>query len=362
MSNDKVKRWICSSVLATTAYHVQDATDLIKLDAMENPYTWPAAIKESWLRCLERAAINRYPSADATELKDKLRRAFAIPEELNLLLGNGSDEIIQIIIMALSGQNAIFLTPTPTFVMYEVIAAAAQARFVGIPLQRDFTLDRVAMLRAIRDYQPAAVFLAYPNNPTGNLFNVEVITEIIEQAPGLVVVDEAYQVFAGSSLLPSIGNYDNLLIMRTMSKFGLAGLRLGYLIGPACWLRELDKLRLPYNINLLTQMTTAFILDHIELLHEQAAAICHDRDLLYQALAAMPYISVWPSATNFLLVRIEQGGSDRVFAGLKRAGVLVKNLHGNHLLLANCLRVTIGTPDENRLFLHALKATLQRQD
>ncbi|MBF8268710.1 MAG: histidinol-phosphate aminotransferase [Gammaproteobacteria bacterium] len=354
MSIDKVTRWIRPSVLATSAYHVQNAAGLVKLDAMENPYTWPAEIKQSWLNCLADAEINRYPSADATVLKESLRTAFTIPADMELLLGNGSDEIIQIIMLAMAGQNTVFMAPTPTFVMYEVIAAATQARFVGIPLQRDFTLDTAALLRAIRDYQPAAIFLAYPNNPTGNLFDTRAIIDIIEHAPGIVVVDEAYHVFAESSFLDRLAHYDNLLIMRTMSKFGLAGLRLGFLAGPADWLREFDKIRLPYNINILTQLSTTFILDHIDLLNEQAAAIRHDREILCQALAAIPGIAVWPSATNFLLFRIEQGGGDRLFNGLKQAGVLIKNLHGSHPLLADCLRVTIGTPEQNQLFLEAL--------
>jgi len=358
MSTDKVKRWIRPSVLAMTAYHVQDATDLVKLDAMENPYTWPDTIKQDWLRRMEQAAINRYPSAGAEVLKEKLRQAFALPADMGLLLGNGSDEIIQIILMALAGENSAVIAPTPTFVMYEVIAAAAQLRFIGVPLKQDFSLDLPAVLWAIHEHEPAVIFLAYPNNPTGNLFNVDAVTEIIEQAPGLVVVDEAYHVFAGQSFLSKMGQYDHLLIMRTLSKFGLAGLRLGYLVGPECWLKELEKIRLPYNINMLTQLTCTFILDHRDVLQDQGAAIRRDRDNLYQSLAALPGVSTWSSATNFLLFRIARGGGERVFQGLKRAGVLIKNMHGIHPLLDDCLRVTIGTPEENQQFLMALRQVL----
>lgn len=359
MSIEKVKRWIRPDVLSTSAYHVQEASGLIKLDAMENPYIWPAEIKDSWLNCLTHAEINRYPSADARVLKAKLRLAFGIPQDLDLLLGNGSDEIIQIIMLAMAGQNTVFMAPTPTFVMYEVIAAATRARFVGIPLQRDFTLDRAALLHAMMDTQPAAIFLAYPNNPTGNLFDPETVCGIIEQAPGIVVMDEAYHVFAESSFLNRVGQYDNLLIMRTMSKFGLAGLRLGFLTGPVAWIDEFDKVRLPYNINLLTQMSATFILDHLDLLNKQATAIRRDREILYQALAAIPGLTVWPSATNFLLFRVGDGGGTRVFNDLKKAGVLIKNLHGSHPILADSLRVTVGTPDENAAFLYALKNILQ---
>ena len=358
MSIDKVKRWIRPDVLSTSAYHVQEASGQIKLDAMENPYIWPAEIKQSWLNCLTHAAINRYPSADARVLKAKLRHAFSIPQDLGLLLGNGSDEIIQIIMLAMAGQNTVFMAPTPTFVMYEVIAAATRARFVGIPLLRDFTLDRAALLHAMKDTQPAAIFLAYPNNPTGNLFDPETVCEIIEHAPGIVVMDEAYHVFAESSFLDRTRQYDHLLIMRTMSKFGLAGLRLGFLTGPAAWIGEFDKVRLPYNINLLTQMSATFILDHLDLLNEQATAIRRDRENLYQALVVIPGVTVWPSASNFLLFRVGDGGGTRVFNDLKKAGVLIKNLHGSHPILADSLRVTVGTPDENEAFLHALKNIL----
>lgn len=360
MSNDKIRRWVRPDVLATRSYHVQDSAGLIKLDAMENPYAWPDEIKQGWLRCLAEAEINRYPSPDAAYLKTKLRRAFALPDDAGLLLGNGSDEIIQIIALAFAAEHAVFLTPEPSFVMYEVIAGSVRARFRGIPLRQDFSLDRDAMLEAIGKYQPAVVFLAYPNNPTANLFNSEVIVEIIRHAPGIVVVDEAYHVFAGNSFLPKIGEFDNLLVMRTLSKLGLAGLRLGLLAGPENWLREFDKVRLPYNINLLTQMSAAFILDHIDVLLEQAGRIRRDRGSLYSALQAMPGIRVWPSSANFLLFRTEQADSSQVFADLKKAGILVKNLNNSHPLVRGCLRVTVGTESENQAFLAALEKILQR--
>ena len=358
MSIDKVKRWIRPDVLATSAYHVQEATGLIKLDAMENPYPWPEEVKQGWLRCLADAELNRYPSADAATLKLKLKREFAIPDGAELLLGNGSDEIIQIIVQAVSAEHTVFLAPEPSFTMYEVIAGSARAGFAGIPLRQDFSLDLQAMLTAIRELEPAVIFLAYPNNPTANLFDDRAMVEIISQAPGIVVVDEAYHVFAGNSFLSRLTEFDNLLIMRTMSKLGLAGLRLGFLAGPAQWIREFDKLRLPYNINLLTQMSTSYILDHVEILYEQAGKIRQDRDLLFRELQDMPGITVWPSSTNFLLFRTESADSNRVFEDLREQGVLIKNLKNSHALLRGCLRVTVGTEAENQAFLKALRKTL----
>lgn len=360
MSNDKVRRWIRPEVLATTAYHVQDATGLIKLDAMENPYPWPEDIKQGWLKYLAGAEINRYPSPDAAGLKAKLRREFTIPDGIELLLGNGSDEIIQIIVQAVSAENTVFLAPEPGFSMYEVISESARARFKGVPLRQDYSLDTEAMLQAIREYQPAVVFLAYPNNPTANLFAEQSIIEIIEQAPGLVVVDEAYHIFAEQTLLNRLVEFDNLLIMRTLSKLGLAGLRLGFLAGTVQWIREFDKLRLPYNINILTQMSTAYILDHTEVLYDQAAKIRHNRGMLYNELNSMPGIRVWPSSTNFLLFRTEHADSNRVFDNLREEGVLIKNLNNTHPLIRGCLRVTVGTESENLAFLSALKKAIVR--
>ena len=355
MSIDKVKRWIRPDVLETNAYQVQDADGMIKLDAMENPYSWPDDLIQGWLRGLADVEINRYPSPDAADLKAKLKREFAIPAGIDLLLGNGSDEIIQIIALATTAENTIFLTPEPSFTMYEVIAGAARARFKGVPLRADFTLDLDAMLAAIQCHEPAVVFLAYPNNPTSNLFNEQSIIKIIKQAPGIVVVDEAYHVFAGKSFLPRLLEFDNLLIMRTLSKLGLAGLRLGFLAGPESWIREFDKLRLPYNINSLTQKSTAYILDHIDVLYEQAGKIRYDRDMLYTELMSMPGITAWPSSTNFLLFRTDRADSNEVFEKLRQEGILIKNLKNSHPLLRGCLRVTVGTETENKRFLAALK-------
>jgi histidinol-phosphate aminotransferase len=250
------------------------------------------------------------------------------------------------------------LAPEPGFVMYRMIAAFTGMDYVGVPLAADFALDGAAMLAAIAAHEPALVFLAYPNNPTGNLFDAEAMRAVIEAAPGLVVIDEAYYPFAGSSYLGWLGRHPNLLVMRTVSKLGLAGLRLGLLAGPEAWLGQLEKLRLPYNINVLTQSSAEFALAHHHVFEQQAAQICADRERLYRALSELPGIAVWPSHANFLLLRTPAGQSAALFAGLKAHGVLVKNLDGGHPQLRDCLRVTVGTAGENRAFLEALRALL----
>lgn len=354
----KVFDLIRPEIQALKAYHVPDASGLIKLDAMENPYTWPEAVRREWLKVLDHVALNRYPDPDAGILRQRLQAALTVPAGMELMLGNGSDELIQVILMAVSRPGAVVLAPTPTFVMYEMIATFVGMKFVGVPLKQDFSLDMPAMLRAIDRHRPAAIFLAYPNNPTGNLFARADVEELIQQTPGLIVLDEAYHAFAGQSFMGRLGQHDNLLVMRTMSKQGLAGLRLGVLAGPAPWLKEFNKVRLPYNIGNLTQASAEFALTHLGLLDEQARQIRRDRDQLWQALADVRGVHVWPSLTNFILFRTEKRDADEVFEGLRSRGVLIKNLNPSGGMLTGCLRVTVGTPEENIAFLKALEAVV----
>ncbi|HFE32239.1 MAG TPA: histidinol-phosphate transaminase [Gammaproteobacteria bacterium] len=355
--SDKTVDWIRPEIRALSAYHVPDPGDLIKLDAMENPYTWPEAMVEEWLGRLRGAALNRYPDPAARALSARLREAMAVPEGQAVMLGNGSDELIQIVSQAVAAPGRVILAPEPSFVMYRMIATFCGMDYVGVPLADDFSLDREAMLAAIAEHQPAVVFLAYPNNPTGNLFDADDVRAVIEAAPGLVVVDEAYHAFADASFMPRLGEFDNLLVMRTVSKMGLAGLRLGLLAGPAAWLDEFDKVRLPYNINVLTQVSADFALEHREVLEAQTRQISADRETLWQALDALPGVTPYPSRANFILFRVA-GDADAVFAALKANGVLIKNLNPAGGPLAGCLRVTVGKPDNNDAFLQALQSAI----
>ena len=338
------------------AYHVPAAGNMIKLDAMENPYTWPEDLKTEWHAALDAIAINRYPDPGASKLKERLRMVMAIPKEMAVMLGNGSDELIQILAIALAGPDRHYLAPEPGFVMYRQITEALNVGYCGVSLaQPDFALDRAAMLAAIARYQPALIFIAWPNNPTGNLFDKQVLFEVIGRAPGLVIIDEAYHAFSGQSFAPHLNEFENLLVMRTFSKSGLAGIRLGYLLGHASVLEELEKIRLPYNINALTQATAGFILEHAHVLEEQCQRIRAGREDLLAGLSRMQGIKVWPSAANFILFRTLNRTAADVCAGLEQRGILIKNLHGTHPLLENCLRVTVGTETENRSFLEAMK-------
>jgi histidinol-phosphate aminotransferase len=274
---------------------------------------------------------------------------------MRVLLGNGSDELIQMIAMSLSGPSRCVLSVDPGFVMYRLIATFCGMTYVGVPLKADdFSLDLPAVLQAMHEHQPAVVFLAYPNNPTANLFDERALTDIIRAAPGLVVIDEAYAPFTDATFMGRLGEFDNLVVMRTVSKMGLAGLRLGLLAGPAAWLDEFDKVRLPYNINVLTQASAEFALSHKAVFDQQTRRIRAERERLAAAIARLKGVQVFPSQANFLLMRAPSGRAASWFQGLREHGVLIKNLDGAHPLLNDCLRPTVGTPAENDALLEAL--------
>jgi histidinol-phosphate aminotransferase len=348
--------WVREEILALKAYAVAPAEGMIKLDAMENPYRLPGPLRQAVGELIADAAINRYPDPAAPALKARLRQTMGIPETAGLVIGNGSDELITLAAQALARPGAVMLAPEPTFAMYRMNAVLSRMRFVGVSLRSDFTIDPDAVLAAIETHQPALVFVAYPNNPTGNLFPEDAVERIVAATPGLAVVDEAYQPFAQRSFMPRLDDFPNLVVMRTVSKLGLAGVRLGYAAGRPEWIAELDKVRPPYNVSVLTQVVAERVLAHADVLEAQARAIREERGRLHQALARLPGVTVFPSAANFLLVRVPDAPG--AFAGLRSRRVLVRSFHGSHPLLEHCLRVTVGTPEENQTLLAALRASI----
>lgn len=346
--------WVRDDIRALTAYHVSPAAGFIKLDAMESPWRLPPAVAAELGEVLAGVAINRYPDPAAPGLKRVLRDSMGIPDRLGVLLGNGSDEILMMIALAVAKPGAVMLSVEPSFVMYRMSAAMAGMGYAGVSLKGDFTLDLPAVLEAVRRTRPAVTWIAYPNNPTGNLFDRRDILAIVEASPGLVVVDEAYYPFSGgATLLDEVGRHPNLVLVRTVSKLGLAGLRLGLVTGPDDWLAEFDKLRLPYNVNVLTDAAARFVLSRRDVLDAQVASINAERARLETALDGIGGIRRFPSAANFVLVRLADG--PRAFEGLKARGILIRSFQGSHPLLADCLRFTVGTPEENGKLIEALR-------
>ena len=283
----------------------------------------------------------------------------ALPAGCALMLGNGSDELIDLLSVACDVPGATILAPVPGFVMYEMSAKLRGLRFIGVPLTAGFELDVDAMLAAIEQHRPALTYIAYPNNPTANLFDdaaIDLVVAAVGAQQGLVVMDEAYQPFSSRTWMQKMASHPHVLVLRTLSKFGLAGVRLGYLCGTAPLIAEIDKLRPPYNVGSLNAEAARFALEHADEYERQASVLRAQRELLQAALRELPGVTAFPSEANMILVRVPD--SARAFEGLKARGILVKHIAGLHPLLANCLRLTVGAPEENDRLLAALKESL----
>ena len=345
-------------IASLAAYHVPDADGFLKLDAMENPYVLPITLQQELAAHLAQVALNRYPVPSYRSLKSCIAEKLDVPAGYDMVLGNGSDELISMISVACAKPGAKVLAPVPGFVMYAMSARLAGLEFIGVDLTSDLKLNKQAMLDAIALHRPAVTYLAYPNNPTGTLYDVGDMVDILQAVgdTGVVVVDEAYQPFAQASFMSRLAEFDNLIVMRTVSKLGLAGIRLGYMVGHHALMAEFEKVRPPYNVNVLTQAAAEFVLSHVDVLDAQAADIVAQRSALAQAMSELPGVTVYPSAANFLLIRV--ANAELVFAKLLEQKILVKNVGKMHNLLDGCLRITVSTQAENALFLAALAASL----
>lgn len=352
----KLERYIADQVRERAAYHVPAGVPRVKLDAMESPYGLPIEVRDRWLHALRDLAINRYPAADHyQQLKTRLAAEAGLAPGCGIVLGNGSDEILQNLLLALSPDVTV-MAPTPTFVMYEQLAGLLGRRFVGVPLKDDFGLDVRALKDALIRHAPALLFLAYPNNPTGILYPRAEIEELLTIEDALIVIDEAYYPFAQTTVMDKLATHPQLMVLRTLSKQGLAGMRFGWLAADPLWTHELEKVRLPYNINSVTVATIGFALDYADVFADQARRIREERARLFGALDAIA--TVWPSEANFLLFRPHKTHeAGRIHRELEAGGILIKNL-SHHPDLAGCLRVTVGTPGENQAFLAALAQAL----
>ncbi len=352
------------------AYTVQPSDGMLKMDAMENPFTLPPELQRALGERLGVLALNRYPGSRGDDLKAALAHYAGMPEDFAMALGNGSDELISLVTQAcaqpwdVAAKRPVVLAPMPGFVMYAVSAQLLGLEFVGVPLTQDFELDVPAMLAAIEQHRPAITHIAYPNNPTATLWSeadVQTIVDAVAAQGGLMLIDEAYQPFASRTWLDCMRaepeRNAHVLLMRTLSKFGLAGVRLGYLMGSAALVNEIDKLRPPYNVSVLNCEAALFALEHTDVFAAQAAELRAQREPLVAALRAMPGVErVWDSQANMVLVRVPDAA--KTFTGMRERKVLVKNVSTMHPLLAQCLRLTVGTAAENAQMLAALQASL----
>ena len=365
--NPALMQRIRPDVRAMHAYAVQDSAGMIKLDAMENPHRLPPELQAALGQRLGALALNRYPDGRLNELRHALAAYAAMPAGFDIMLGNGSDELISLLALACAVppsaanefRTASVLAPVPGFVMYAMSAQLQGLDFHGVPLTADFELDEAAMLAAVKQHQPALTYLAYPNNPTANLWDdtaIENIIRAVGEQGGLVVMDEAYQPFSSKSYIDRLARHRHVLLLRTLSKVGLAGVRLGYLMGPQALIAEIDKVRPPYNISVLNCECALFALEHQDVFAAQAMDLRAQRAFLLAALAELPGVRAYPSDANMILLRVAD--AQKTFEGMRLRKVLVKNVSKMHPLLTNCLRLTVGTADENRQLLAALQESL----
>jgi len=352
-----IGKLVKDEVLAQQAYPAEDMNCRIKLDANESPYGLPALLQERLFARMKDVALNRYPDPGAPTLRKRYAVSCGVDEK-EVMTGNGSDELIQILCTALARPGAKLLVPTPTFVMYRIIGRNCGFSVTEVPLDDAFDLDLTAMLQNIAETSPALIFLSYPNSPTGNCFSEDRIEAILQASSGVVVVDEAYANFSGKTLLPLRKRYENLVILRTLSKVGYAALRLGFLIGAPELLRELNKVRLPYNVNTLSQLAAGFFMDEKQAFLEQIEQVIEERRKLYEALQKMVGIHPCPSVANFIFFSCNLDAI-HIYEQLIRKGILVKPfvLPGRS---RQFIRVTVGSREENGAFIEELKRIIAK--
>ena len=346
-----IEQWLRSDIKNIDAYHVPVSKDMIKLDAMESPFGVPEDLKVEFLKCIEQSEVNRYPEADPSPLKDTLRSLMGIPDEFGILLGNGSDELIQLLALACSKDDLI-MSFEPSFVMYELVSKYVNLEYFGVQLDSNFDINLSDALLIIEREKPKIIFIAYPNNPTGNCFDYDAIIEIIKSTNSMVILDEAYYAYSDKSFLSEISNFPNLLVLRTISKIGFAGLRLGLLIGDQETIAQLNKLRLPYNINALTQTSANFLLQDKQRIINNAQIIIEERRRLAHELSLFSKFKVYPSQTNFILVHSEDAHS--LHTALKENGILIKGFPKGSKL-SDFIRISVSEPVENNILIDAIR-------
>ena len=356
-TSEFISKTIRPEVRTLKAYPVTPPWPGIKLELMEDAHLdagpSSAAMRKEMAERLAESAFNRYPDPSAPALKAKLRAKLDIAPQHDILIGTGSDEIITMLSQAILAGGGTVVSLEPSFAVFKNAAIAVAGRFVGVSLKADFTLDLEATLSAIAREQPKLIWIVYPNNPTGNQYPDAAIEQIIRAAPGLVVIDEAYEPFAQRSWMPRIDEFPNVLIMRTLSKIGLAGVRLGYIVGAPEWIGEINKVRGPFNVGVLQQVAAEVLLDHYDELKRHASLMIAERERMLVELAKLPGVTPFPSLANFVLARFPDAGD--VFEALKSRGILVRNLSGMHPLMANTLRVSMGTSEQMDALIAALK-------
>jgi len=340
-----IEALINQNILKLSPYNPEREKLPIMLDIMENPYNLPSIIKKGIKKRLDKIRFNRYPDPDAGLLRQRLEVYTGVSKDM-ILVGNGSDELVLYILLTFGGISKRVIYPFPTFPMYEIIGKITGCETIRIPLLPDFEIDSSKIINEAKGGK-SIIFIAYPNNPTGNCFKKEGIEEIIKETGAIVVIDEAYFEFSKKTLVDLLSRYDRLAIIRTFSKgFGLAGLRCGYILANPPFINCLKRVKLPYNVNTLSQEIACILIEELNVISSIIDKIIRQREWLYKRLSSINGIKAYPSSCNFILFKVEN--PERLYSYLVKGGILIKKL-------GDYLRVTIGTPKENRLFIELIK-------
>ncbi len=350
--------FIRSDIVNLKPYVVNNIQHKIKMDANENPYDIPRHIKEHINKEIIDHNFNRYPDPVAMELREALASEFGVSAD-QILAGNGSDELISYIISAFGGNESAVIFPVPTFSIYEIFARLWGTKVISIPLSEDFDLKTNEIISAMNSVNRSIVFISFPNNPTGNCFSEQAILEIIENSrSSIIVLDEAYYEFSQKTFMPLLKLHNNIIILRTFSKaYGLAGLRVGYMIANKEIIDQILKIKMVYNINSLSQKIALILLRYKNEMSKYINIILQERDKLFDDLSKKNELKVFNTNANFILFRVKTS-AQFLFSELLKNGILIRNLNEPELL-ENCLRVTVGKPDENTAFMSVINRSLQ---
>ena len=350
-------RHVKPAVRSVKAYTLAARRAPVKLNQNENPFDLPEPVKR---RVVERALArpwSRYPEFDPRELREALA-AFSGWRADGVIAGNGSNELIEALLLVTVSPGTRVVLPEPTFTLYALLTRMLGGEVVSVPLGERFEYDAPALVGAARETDAALTIVCSPNNPTGTALRVEDVARLCAESDGLVVVDEAYHEFSGRSAVPLLREHPNLIVLRTFSKaMAMAGLRVGYLLAAPELVVEIDKARLPYNLNFFSQAAALAALDERETLHAVVQRLIGLRDELFRALASIPGVRPVPSEANFILFELSEAAPKAVFEALHRDGVLVRDVTA-YPRLERWLRVSVGSEAENARFLAALRAAV----
>nr|WP_041276269.1 histidinol-phosphate transaminase [Desulfosporosinus acidiphilus] len=346
---NQIEELVRPEVRKFVPYKANHMPQCITLDANENPFPWPEGMREKLYAA--NIPFNRYPDGMAQELKQAIAGYVRLSPE-GILVGNGSDELIQLLLLTFGGGGKSMVIHPPTFSMYQIAARLTSTAVLEVPLLEGLYLDVEKMLKAAQSPDVHVLIICNPNNPTGSLFPREDILKLVRESGKIVVVDEAYAEFSGETLIPELANYPNLVILRTFSKaFGMAGLRLGYLLGQPGTIDLVNRTRAPFNVNSLSQKAGILALEYLPEYHKQIEIVTLEIQKLYQGLSLVPGLKVFPTKANFILFQPKD--ADRWVKELLQRGFLVRNM-GNLPVLGSCLRISAGLPEENEKFLKAV--------